>query len=156
MRFPAHPVAQRLIAASGVPIAAPSANRFSHVSPTNAEHVLADLDGRIDAVLGGGSCEIGVESTVVDLTAAAPRILRKGGITREQLQCILANVAVADPNAVSRQQRGLPSPGMMSRHYAPRTKLALTDGREEALADAVQERSEQRVGALLVPGRDCH
>ena len=154
VRFPAHPVAQRLIAASGVPIAAPSANRFSRVSPTNAEHVLADLDGRIDAVLGGGSCEIGVESTVVDLTAAAPRILRKGGITREQLQCILANVAVADPNAVSRQQRGLPSPGMMSRHYAPRTKLALTDGREEALADAVQERSEQRVGALLPSGWD--
>ena len=154
VRFPAHPVAQRLIAASGVPIAAPSANRFSRVSPTNAEHVLADLDGRIDAVLGGGSCEIGVESTVVDLTAAAPRILRKGGITREQLQRVLASVAVTDANAVSRQQEGLPSPGMMSRHYAPRTKLALIDGREEALADAVQERSEQRVGALLPSGWD--
>jgi len=152
VRFPAHPVAQRLIAASRVPIAAPTANLFSRVSPTSAAHVLADLDGRIDAVLDGGPCEIGVESTVVDLTAAAPRILRKGGITQEQLQCILANVAVAEANAVSRQQEGLPSPGMMSRHYAPCTKLALTDGREEALADAVQERSEQKVGALLPSG----
>jgi L-threonylcarbamoyladenylate synthase len=156
VRFPAHLVAQRLIAASGVPIAAPSANRFSRVSPTNAAHVLADLDGRIDAVLDGGPCEIGVESTVLDLTAAAPRILRKGGITREQLRRILTNVEMADANAVSCPQEGLPSPGMMSRHYAPHTRLVLSDGREEALAHAVQQRSKQKVGALVPTGWHIH
>src|SRR5581483_7962581 len=80
VRFPAHPVAQGLIATSGLPITAPSANRFQHVSPTTAEHVLADLDGRIEAVLDGGPCPIGVESTVLDLTAG-PRILRQGAVT---------------------------------------------------------------------------
>lgn len=85
VRFPGHRIAQRLIAASELPIAAPSANRFGHVSPTTAEHVLADLDGRIEAVLDGGPCGLGVESTVLDLTTAPPRILRQGGITRECL-----------------------------------------------------------------------
>jgi L-threonylcarbamoyladenylate synthase len=152
VRFPAHPVAQRLIASTELPIAAPSANRFGRVSPTAAEHVLADLDGRIDAVVDAGPCDIGVESTVLDLTASSPRILRQGGITRESLQRVLAGVTVADADVVSRPQGGLPSPGMALRHYAPHTKLALTLGREEALADAVQERSEQKVGALLPSG----
>lgn len=152
VRFPAHPVAQRLIHKSGLPIAAPSANRFGCVSPTTAEHVLADLDGRIEAVLDGGPCEIGVESTVLDLVAAAPRILRQGGITRERLQRILTNVVVADTNAVPRQPEGPPSPGMALRHYAPRTTLALTVGQEEALAAVAQERSEEKVGALLPSG----
>jgi L-threonylcarbamoyladenylate synthase len=150
VRFPAHSVAQRLIAASGVPIAAPSANRFQHVSPTTAEHVLADLDGRIEAVLDGGPCPIGVESTVLDLTAG-PRILRQGATTAEQLNRLLGKVAVVD--TVSRpQEEGLPSPGMMPRHYAPRTKLVLSEGRESALANGVQQLSEQEVGVLLPSG----
>jgi L-threonylcarbamoyladenylate synthase len=152
VRFPANSVAQRLIAASDSPIAAPSANRFGRVSPTTAQHVLAELDGRIDAILNGGPCEIGVESTVLDLTVAAPRILRQGGITREQLQRILVDVQLADANAVSRRNEGLPSPGMTSRHYAPRTQLFLTEGQKEALADAGHERSEEKVGALLPSG----
>jgi len=152
VRFPAHPIAQRLIAVSRLPIAAPSANRFSRVSPTMAEHALADLDGKIDAILDGGPCQIGVESTVLDLTAPGPRILRQGGITREQLQRIVDDVTVADANAVSRHQDGLPSPGMSLRHYAPRTKLVLIDGQEKALADTVKEGSDQKVGALLPSG----
>jgi L-threonylcarbamoyladenylate synthase len=116
VRFPAHPVAQRLIAASELPIAAPSANRFGCVSPTRAEHVLADLDGRIDAVLDGGQCDIGVESTVLDLTAAVPLILRQGAVTREQLLRVLGEVIVGDSGAPSRPQGGLPSPGMTPRH----------------------------------------
>jgi L-threonylcarbamoyladenylate synthase len=150
VRFPAHPVAQRLIEASRVPIAAPSANRFQHVSPTTAEHVLADLDGRIEAVLDAGPCSIGVESTVLDLTAE-PRILRQGAVTAEQLKRLLGEVAVI--NAVSRPpEKGLPSPGMMPRHYAPQTRLMLSDGRESALAELVQQLSQQKVGVLLPTG----
>ena len=152
VRFPAHPVAQRLIAASGLPIAAPSANRFGHVSPTTAEHALADLDGRIDAVLDGGRCGIGVESTVLDLTGEAPFILRQGAVTREQLQLALGKIAAADPAALSGPHEGLPSPGLMSRHYAPQTKLVLTEARERILAAAVQESPERKVGALLPSG----
>jgi L-threonylcarbamoyladenylate synthase len=80
VRVPAHPVAHALLVASGVPIAAPSANRFSHPSPTTAQHVLEDLDGRIDLVLDGGATTIGLESTVVDLTSDPPRLLRPGGV----------------------------------------------------------------------------
>jgi L-threonylcarbamoyladenylate synthase len=149
VRFPAHPVAQRLIASSGLPIAAPSANRFQHVSPTTAEHATAELDERIEAILDGGPCQIGVESTVLDLTAETPLILRQGAVTLEHLQGVLGEVVVANPEAPSRPQRGLRSPGMMSRHYAPRTGLVVTDGREQALAELDQEMSEQKVGALL-------
>jgi L-threonylcarbamoyladenylate synthase len=150
VRFPAHPIAQELIAAAEVPIAAPSANRFQHVSPTTAEHVLGDLDGRIEAVLDGGACPIGVESTVLDLTAE-PCILRQGAVTAEQLKRLLGEVVVVD--AVSRRlEEGLPSPGMMSRHYAPLTKLVLSKGRESILADLVQQLSEQKVGVLLPSG----
>lgn len=150
VRFPAHPIAQRLIAASGLPIAAPSANRFQHVSPTAAEHVLADLDGRIDAVLDGGPCPIGVESTVLDLTAE-PRILRQGAVTAEQLQRLLGKVVVVEAVSHPREE-GLPSPGMMSRHYSPRTRLVLSEGRESALADLAQQLSQQKVGVLLPSG----
>jgi L-threonylcarbamoyladenylate synthase len=152
VRLPANPVAQRLIAASGVPIAAPSANRFGRVSPTTAEHVLADLDGRIDAVLDGGPCDIGVESTVLDLSRAAPLILRQGAVMPRDLRKILREVAVADLGARLLPQEGLPSPGMMPRHYAPRTKLLLSDGCESALAGEVKGRPKQKIGALVPTG----
>src|SRR5258708_2132264 len=86
VRVPRHPVALALLRAVGVPVAAPSANRFMHTSPTTAAHVLADLDGRIDCVLDGGPCEVGVESTVLDLTSDPPRVLRPGGVTLEALR----------------------------------------------------------------------
>jgi len=154
VRYPAHPAAQRLIAASALPIAAPSANRFGCVSPTSAEHVLADLKGRIDAVLDGGKCQIGVESTVLDLTAAPPVILRHGAVTREQLQALLGDVAVTDFSGVAGPQQGLPSPGMMPRHYAPRTTLVLTDGRESTVKAADQKSTTNKVGVLLPGGWD--
>ena len=152
VRFPAHPVAQRLIAASELPIAAPSANRFQHLSPTTAEHATTQLNGRIEAILDGGPCEIGVESTVLDLTAGKPVILRQGAITLEHLQGVLGEVEVPSPDAPSRPQRGLRSPGMMARHYAPRTELIVTDGRENGLAELDQEMSKQKIGALLPSG----
>jgi len=111
LRFPAHPVAQRLIAASALPLAAPSANRFQRVSPTTADHVLADLDGRIDAVLDGGPCPIGVESTALDLTGPVPLILRQGAVTPEQLRQVLGEVAMSGSDGVSRPQEGRPSLG---------------------------------------------
>ena len=92
VRVPNHAVARELIARAGVPIAAPSANRFMHTSPTTAAHVLADLDGRVDCVLDAGPCSVGVESTVLDLTRDPPRILRPGGVTFEALRALVPNV----------------------------------------------------------------
>src|SRR5690349_641067 len=92
VRIPAHPVAQALLRAADLPIAAPSANRFMHTSPTTAAHVLADLDGRIACILDGGPTTVGVESTVVDLTTNPPRLLRPGGVTLQALRAILPDI----------------------------------------------------------------
>lgn len=136
VRMPDHPVAQALIRASGVPIAAPSANRFGHVSPTTAQHVLDDLDGRIDLVLDGGPTPIGVESTVLDLTSNPLRILRPGGVTREHIEAVLAGIGkrleIEDRRFIS--SHPLPSPGMLPSHYAPRAKLVLCRDTDDVLA----------------------
>ena len=95
VRIPAHPVARALLAAAAVPIAAPSANLFSRPSPTRAAHVLEDLDGRIDMVIDAGATDVGVESTVLDLTVSPPQVLRPGAITLEALQAVLPAVRVA-------------------------------------------------------------
>ena len=105
LRLPSHPVALALIAAAGVPVAAPSANRFGHTSPTTAEHVLADLEGRIDAILDAGACDVGVESTVVDPTADPAIIYRPGGITPEQIRRVLGDVVVAERKIPERSVR---------------------------------------------------
>ncbi|MDE2165745.1 MAG: threonylcarbamoyl-AMP synthase [Alphaproteobacteria bacterium] len=130
LRAPAHPLAQMLLRAVERPLAAPSANRSGHVSPTTAEHVLAELDGRIAAVLDGGACRVGVESTVLDLTAARPTLLRPGGITREQLEAKIGPLTGGgEPDAPR-------SPGMLERHYAPVRPLRLAATRvasDEAL-----------------------
>jgi L-threonylcarbamoyladenylate synthase len=129
LRMPRHPVAQALLRAAGVPVAAPSANRFGHVSPTTALHVLADLDGRIDAVLDGGPCEHGVESTVVDAASDPCVLYRPGAVS-------LAQLAELWPRVVAYQERdhvpgslpeALPSPGVGIRHYAPRASLTLVE-----------------------------
>src|SRR5687767_563831 len=92
IRIPAHPIAHALISAAAIPIAAPSANLFSRPSPTRAAHVLEDLDGRIDLVIDGGAATVGVESTVIDLTAATPAILRPGAVTAEMIEAVLPGV----------------------------------------------------------------
>jgi L-threonylcarbamoyladenylate synthase len=124
VRVPAHPVAQALLAAARLPIAAPSANLFSRPSPTRAAHVLADLDGRIDIVLDAGPVDIGVESTVVDLTTVPPTVLRPGAIGVEQLRNVLPDVQLRT-KAVTSSDTPLPSPGLLSQHYAPRTPMTL-------------------------------
>jgi L-threonylcarbamoyladenylate synthase len=155
VRFPAHPIAQQLIAACGLPIAAPSANRFQRVSATSSEHALADLDGRIEAILDDGPSQIGVESTVLDLTEDVPRILRQGAVTLEHLLRVTGNNITLATSASHRDRpRGMPSPGMMSLHYAPSTKLMLSDDDEKALKKVVQGISGLKTGALLPSGWD--
>jgi len=132
VRMPNHPVALALIRASGVPIAAPSANRFGHVSPTTAQHVLDDLDGRIDAVLDGGPTTIGVESTVLDLTRDPPRILRPGGVPRSRLVATVPSILSSDSTAIDPAEAP-PSPGMLPSHYAPRARLIVCRDIQEML-----------------------
>ncbi|MCI0754674.1 L-threonylcarbamoyladenylate synthase [Teichococcus vastitatis] len=117
VRVPAHPLARALLAEAGVPVAAPSANRSGAVSPTTAGHVLDGLEGRIAAVLDGGPCAVGVESTVLDLTGATPVLLRPGGVPEAALAALLG--PIGRPAAVAEAPGGLKAPGMMSSHYAP-------------------------------------
>jgi L-threonylcarbamoyladenylate synthase len=122
LRVPAHPVALALIEAAGVPVAAPSANRFTGLSPTSAEHVRRGLGALVDCVLDGGSTPIGIESTVLSLAAPEPLLLRPGMITREEIEELIGPVRVADSVTGAH-----PSPGMHARHYSPKTPLVLVD-----------------------------
>jgi L-threonylcarbamoyladenylate synthase len=129
VRVPAHEVFRSVIQAAGVPLAAPSANRAGSPSPTTAAHVLADLAGRIPAVLDGGRCAVGVESTVIDLTATPPRLLRPGGVPLEALRSLIGDVVV-DPAVVGdlAADRVPGAPGMKYRHYAPAAPLVIIEG----------------------------
>jgi L-threonylcarbamoyladenylate synthase len=149
VRIPANPVALALISAAGTPIAAPSANRFGSTSPTTAAHVLRDLDGRIDAVLDGGECSVGVESTVLDPSLDMPVIYRPGGISRERIEAVIGPVKIAEKSlSADRPLESLESPGLGIRHYAPRARVILVGGEAE-----MRKASEgQRVGVMLPDG----
>ncbi|HXD86662.1 MAG TPA: L-threonylcarbamoyladenylate synthase [Urbifossiella sp.] len=147
IRCPAHPVARALIRASGVPLAAPSANRSTELSPTRAEHVLSGLDGRIDLLLDAGACSGGLESTVVDAAGERIRLLRHGLIGIPQLERIVGPVEVAsEMPGIAR------SPGQMEKHYSPRTELRLVEG--AALVDDLLEAAHagKRVGSVMFHG----
>ncbi len=142
IRMPDNKIALELISASGVPIAAPSANISGRPSPTSAKHVMHDLNGKIDAVIDGGSANIGLESTVLDLTAPTPAILRPGGVSFEQLKEVLGKVGkqfipVGKPR----------SPGMKYRHYAPRAELILV-GDAKKIPEIVSRLAGKKVGIL--------
>ena len=126
VRVPAHPVALALLAAFKEPVVAPSANRSGHVSPTSAVHVLADLRGRIELVLDGGNCPIGVESTVVACVGAA-RLLRPGGLPRDEIERVIGRALDIAPTA---DEKPL-APGMLSSHYAPKARLRLNASEAE-------------------------
>lgn len=129
VRMPSHPVARALISAAQTPIAAPSANRSGRPSPTTAAHVLEDMEGRIPLILDGGPCEVGLESTVVDVTGARPRILRPGGVTLEMLEGVVGDVDV-DEGVLHQLQAGSQarSPGMKYKHYAPKGEVTIVTG----------------------------
>jgi L-threonylcarbamoyladenylate synthase len=157
VRMPRHPVAFALIRALGSPIAAPSANRFMHVSPTTAQHVLADLGGRVPLILDGGPCAVGVESTILDLCADAPRILRPGGVSLEELRTVLPQVQPPQPRTATHEDRAVAqkAPGQMLTHYAPSVPTLLFEGTVQEMRGAmlaeVQRRREngERVGVLV-------
>jgi L-threonylcarbamoyladenylate synthase len=154
VRMPQHPVAQALIREAGVPIAAPSANRFGRTSPTTAEHVAEDLDGRIDAILDSGETIHGLESTVIDVCEDPCIIYRPGVISLEEIRAVGVDVVmfreVAAKNAG--EPASLPSPGVGLRHYAPKAKLILIDGRGEAQIAAFGRALEQAQQNGDVPG----
>ena len=142
LRMPAHPVAQALIREAGLPIAAPSANRSGRPSPTDAAHVLADMDGRIEMILDGGPAEVGIESTVLSLLSDPPMVLRPGGISLEQLQAL-------DPRIGYGADHGKVSPGTRYRHYAPKAPVTRLAGVEAIASEANRLRAEgQAVGVL--------
>lgn len=145
VRMPSHQVARALIRSLGSPIAAPSANRFMHISPTTAQHALADLDGRVPLILDGGPCAVGVESTILDLSAEIPTILRPGGISLEALRTVLPNVRVPDQRVTSSDEQAQKAPGQLAMHYAPAIPLLLFDGSEEAMRAAMLTELRQRM-----------
>jgi L-threonylcarbamoyladenylate synthase len=139
VRVPVHPVARALLAAAGVPVAAPSANLFSRPSPTSAAHVLEDLAGRIDAILDGGATTVGVESTVLDLTGPTPTVLRPGAITLAALR-ELTPVNDARPGVIVPGSVAATSPGMLEKHYSPRAPLTLyVGGGEQAMGQLIAD-----------------
>jgi L-threonylcarbamoyladenylate synthase len=146
VRVPSHRVARALMETSGIPIAAPSANRFSRPSPTTAAHVIADLDGRVDLILDGGPTDIGLESTIVDFSVDPPVLRRPGGITLEQIRSLVPEVVAHE--ATAQPEEPQVSPGQLIRHYAPRAALTLFEGP----APAVVERMAADARTMVAQG----
>lgn len=141
IRMPSHPVAKALIAQAGVPVAAPSANLSGKPSPTQASHVMEDLYGKVDIIIRGGSCAVGLESTVLDITEEVPVILRPGGVTLEDLQEVLGDVSIdkglADDNGVPK------APGMKYTHYSPKAEVILVTGNVKDIVDTISRLKKQ-------------
>lgn len=138
VRMPNHPVALELIRKSGKLIAAPSANTSGRPSPTEASHVMEDLDGRIAMVLDGGSVGIGIESTIIDLTESTPMVLRPGYITPEMLSEVLGEEVIIDPGIIAADDTTKPkAPGMKYKHYAPKADMIIVEGEQDAVIDKI-------------------
>lgn len=149
VRMPAHPVALALIRAADCPIAAPSANRFTELSPTTADHVERGLSGRVDMILDSGSTLVGIESTVVDLSGASPVLLRPGMLSRVALERVLGT-PLGDPAPVAHATEARPAPGMMDRHYAPRARVLLARASDVAAVITRETAAGQRVGGIVI------
>jgi L-threonylcarbamoyladenylate synthase len=148
VRVPDHPVALELLAAFGGGVAAPSANRFGSVSPTTAAHVRAELGDAVDFVLDGGPCQVGVESTIVDVTGDVPAVLRPGGVTREDIEAVLGmSVAVPETSRVR-------VPGQHPSHYAPRARVVLVEPEKVVVEAELAQQQGHRVGVFLPPAFD--
>ena len=149
VRMPLHPVARRVIEQAGCPLAAPSANRSGSPSPTDAVRVAQDMDGRIAAIVDGGECAVGVESTVIDISGDTVRVLRPGAVTVEMLESVVGPVEVDDA-VLHRLRDGAvaASPGMKYKHYAPCARVILINGSSKAYAEYVNTKAENGVAAL--------
>ncbi len=156
VRCPDHPATLRIIELAGVPIAAPSANISGKPSPTSAVHVRHDIDGMIDAIVDGGECRVGLESTIIDLSVKPPRLLRPGGVSLEQLRELLGEVSV-DAAVYRKLEAGEQpkAPGMKYRHYSPRAKVTILDGSAEAVAAYVNDRCNERTAVLCFDGEEA-
>ncbi len=154
VRMPSHPIARRVIELS-CPLAAPSANRSGSPSPTDAHRVAQDMDGRIAAVLDGGACDVGVESTVVTVTDNCVRVLRPGAVTVEMLQAVVGAVEV-DAAVLQPLEKGAQaaSPGMKYKHYAPQARVVLVRGTADAYRRYVNEQAAAGVMALCFDGEE--
>ncbi len=150
VRFPVHTVARALIDASGVPIAAPSANLSGKPSPTRAQHVIDDMDGRIDMIIDSGECSIGVESTIVHISGDVPKLLRPGAVTPEMLRSVLGQIEY-DPCILNRVQGDIKplAPGMKYRHYAPKAPLIGVRGKESQVLEYMKKQCTESGAAIL-------
>ncbi len=149
VRFPAHPAARKIIETAGIPLAAPSANLSGSPSPTSFEHCVHDLMGRVEAIVDGGSSEVGVESTIVSLAGEYPVLLRPGYITLEQLEAVLGKVEVSHA-VLEKLEEGekVLSPGMKYKHYAPKARVTLIKSSSEKYVDYVNEHGNEETFAL--------
>jgi L-threonylcarbamoyladenylate synthase len=143
VRMPNHPVARALIEAAALPVAAPSANTFSRPSATTAQHVLNDLNGRVDIILDGGSTPIGVESTVLDLTGETPSVLRPGGVSLEMLAQVIPGITW-QPRYLQTDEDAL-SPGQMVKHYSPHARVLLFDGERESVIEQMRQTARDEI-----------
>lgn len=150
VRCPSHALAHALIDVAGVAIAAPSANLSGSPSPTCGEHVIADMNGKIDAIIDGGACEIGLESTIVKLDGDKAILLRPGAITADALACVCESVEIASAvtHSLAANERPL-SPGMKYRHYAPSAPLVLLDGEQSAVEEFLMRAQREEKCAIL-------
>ena len=148
VRMPSNRIARELIKTAGVPVAAPSANSSGRPSPTKADHVLCDLDGKIDMVIDGGTVDIGLESTIVDVTGEVPVILRPGFITEEMLSEAIGRVKTDDAVKNLRQDKDIKpkAPGMKYRHYAPQGKMIIYKGNSEKVVKIINEETAKSEG----------
>ncbi|MGN0659225.1 MAG: L-threonylcarbamoyladenylate synthase [Emergencia sp.] len=150
IRMPSHPAALALIREAGCPVAAPSANLSGKPSPTAAAHVIEDLQGRVDAIICSGSCDVGIESTVIDMTGDTPMILRPGIITREEFEKALGKEVTLDPTLNRRPDLfnngdfRPKAPGMKYKHYAPKAEMVIFEGGPEAVRAAIAAERERR------------
>ena len=144
VRMPDHEIAREIIRAGGGYIAAPSANTSGRPSPTEVGHVASDMEGRIDMIIDGGAVEIGVESTILDMTVMPPMILRPGAVTEEMLEELIGEVEV-DKTLIDPDSKKAPkAPGMKYRHYAPKAELVVVDGRIEAVVDEINRLAKEK------------
>ena len=151
VRMPSHPAAREMLRVCSLPIAAPSANLSTRPSPTTAAHVYEDMNGRIPLILDGGACEVGVESTVLDMTGDVPTVLRPGAVTPEMIARAAGSAKVADSvMRPLREGEAAPSPGMKHKHYAPKGRLTIIKGERDAVVREIIRRYDESENAVIL------